>query len=508
MSRRTVTRPEVRVGGTWLSTITPRGWGELEHQTRTNGAWQASWSIPIVGNWRHPALVYGARVEVYLGPVCVWSGTLDEPDWDAGTFIATGASRDAENALALDGSGASSTVPNTVIDAAIARGVLPWTRVGNFGTTAVGDSNGGLVTISSVLDAWAQENNSRWYVNEQRQLIISPVTETVPDWLIVPGSGVLGSASDDRADQIAVRYISTTTGLRATAFYPATTPAGGIEAPVDVTDRGAITPATAATIAQAEWEKLKGRSGWTNGLTLIRGQITTKGGTDADLAFVKAGQTMRLLGVPDPRGVAHNLDVVIGDTAYDWTDDQVQLNPVGLAARDDESALEYVGSLAATALQKATSGSSSSTRPVGEVTQWYGAKASIPAGWLPMDGSTFSDTTYPALADFLGSTTLPDMTDRFPVGAGTKAPGATGGAASHAHALSGDGYALVAFGGGQTTLGLNGIAVPSWAETQRFNLGAAATAGSRSVGAPLRGATDNANSLPPWRALWFIIRAA
>lgn len=379
MTRRTVSRPQVRVGGTWLTSIAPRGWGELEHSTRTNGAWEASWSIPIVGNWRHPALVRGARVEIYLGPIVVWSGTLEEPDWDAGTFVATGASRDSENALALDGSGNSSTAPNTVIDAAIARGVLPWTRVGDFGTAAVGDSNGGLVTITSVLDAWAQENNSRWYVNEQRQLVISPVTEATFDWLIVPGSGVMGSASDDRADRIAVRYISTTTGMRATAFYPASTPAGGVESPMDVTDRGGITPAVAATIAQAEWEKLQGRSGWTNGLTLTRGQVTTKGGTDADLAFIKAGQTMRLLGVPDARGLSQNTDVVIGDTSYDWTDDQVQLNPVGLAARDDESSLEYVGNLAATALVKSTAGGTPEQRgrePVAALAA--GASANIP----------------------------------------------------------------------------------------------------------------------------------
>lgn len=83
MSRRTATRPEVRVGGFWLSSIAPQGWGQLEHSTRTNGSWQASWTIPIVRTWRHPALVYGAKVEVFLGPICIWSGTLEEPNWDS-----------------------------------------------------------------------------------------------------------------------------------------------------------------------------------------------------------------------------------------------------------------------------------------------------------------------------------------------------------------------------------------------------------------------------------------
>ena len=360
MSRRTHTRPEVRItagGVTYpLSSIVPkdRGWGELEHSTRTNGGWEVSWSIPIVRNWRHPALVRGARVDLMLGPLGIVPATLDEPDWDAGSFVAIGACREAETAMALDGSGNSSTVPNTVIDAAISRGVLSWTRVGDFGTTAVGDANGGVVTVKSVLDAWADKNNSRWFVNAQRQLVILPVDETVAKWLIVPGSGVLGSAAEERVDRVFARYIDSTTGQRATATYPAATPAGGVERGLDLTDRGAMSSATAQGIAQAKWTELQGRSGWTNGLTLAAGQATTVGGGTADLALMQAGETVAMLGVPDARGVAMNTNVVLGETAYKWEDDKVQLNPVGLAARDNEGALEQIGNLAVDALNKAS----------------------------------------------------------------------------------------------------------------------------------------------------------
>lgn len=367
MSRRTATRPEVRVGGFWLSSIVPQGWGELKHSTRTNGGWQASWAIPNTKTWRHPALVYGARVEICLGPVVIWSGTLEEPDWDAGEFIALGACRDGETAMALDGSGNSSTVPNTVIDAAITRGVLSWTRVGDFGTTAVGDSTAGLVTIQSVLDAWAQKNGSRWVVNEQRQLIISPVSESTPKWFIVPGSGVLGSASEERADRVFVRYIDSTTGARATASYPASTPAGGIEKPKDLTDRGAMSSTQALAEATAIWNELAGRNGFTNGWTLTNGQITTVGGGTADGALVKAGDTVAALGLPDARGIAHNTLVVLGDTDYDWEDDELQANPTGIAARDTESVLEQVGNLAVDAMA-AASGSNGGARATGRDT--------------------------------------------------------------------------------------------------------------------------------------------
>ena len=354
MSRHTVTRPEIRVGGFWLSTIAPQGWGQLRHATRKNGAWQVSWTIPNARTWRHPALVYGAEVDLMLGPICLAAATLEEPDWDAGEFVALGACRGGETAVSITGAGATTTKPNTAIDAAIARGVVSWTRVGNFGTTAVGDidSSGGLVTLQSVLDAWAQENDSNWAVDNQRNIVIAPTDETAIDWLIVPGSGVLGSAAEERVDRIFVRYVDSTTQRRATISYPASTPAGGVEKPVDITDRGPMTSTKATSIATGMWSDLQGRSGWTNGLTLKRGQVTTLGGVEADLALIKGGDTVRLLGVPDQRGVALHTDVVIGDTEYDWEEDEVQVNPEGLAPRDVESVLEQVGNLAVDALAR------------------------------------------------------------------------------------------------------------------------------------------------------------
>lgn len=372
MTRRTATRPEVRltVNGAafWLSSIVPRegGWGGLKHSTRTNGSWQVSWTIPTVRDWRHPALVYGALVDLFLGPICIWAGSLDEPNWDSGEFVALGACRDAETNPGLTPTGDASTVPNVVVDTAITDGGLPgWTRVGSLGTTPVGqpDEVGGLVSIASILDAAAQEASAgtRWVVNERRQVSMSPVDESKPTWYVTPGSGVLGSAAEERADRVYVRYIDATTGRRATAFYPPTGTAR-VKKPADITDRGPKSPAQAVAIAQDEWSKLQGRSGWTNGLTLGAGQITTPGGVEVDLALVKAGDTLRLLGVPDARGLAQNTDVVLAETDYDWTEDQLQANPVGIAARDETSVLEQVGNLAVDASSRA-GGSASGITP-------------------------------------------------------------------------------------------------------------------------------------------------
>lgn len=62
---------------------------------------------------------------------------------------------------------------------------------------------------------------------------------------------------------------------------------------------------------------------------------------------------------------------------------------------------------------------------------WTAASAA-PAGWLIADGSDFDGDRYAALAAALGSTTLPDLRNAFPIGAGdTYALLSAGGAATH-----------------------------------------------------------------------------
>lgn len=80
------------------------------------------------------------------------------------------------------------------------------------------------------------------------------------------------------------------------------------------------------------------------------------------------------------------------------------------------------------ALAKATDDTIYATQmPVGTIIAFAGA-GTPPAGWLKCDGTTFSGATYPALQTLLGSTTTPNLSDRFLVGAsGTKAVRTTGG---------------------------------------------------------------------------------
>lgn len=162
-------------------------------------------------------------------------------------------------------------------------------------------------------------------------------------------------------------------------------------------------------------------------------------------------------------------------------------------------------------------------RPIGEVTMFFGAKTAIPAGWLAMDGTTFSAATYPKLAAHLGSTTLPNMTDRAAVGAGNKALGTVGGSPTATLATTN----LPSHNHG----GVTGVDSPDHVHAESFAMryvspsgNAGYTAGTQMIGnqaASTGGAsarhthtiTAEGSGTPfatqsPWLALWHIIRAA
>lgn len=344
------TQPEIFVDGWPMSSIAP--WSELHTKTRLTGDWEITWTVlrpPNKQVLRHPAFFYGAAVEVRYGPVVAAVGSLTEPNWESGEMVALGAPREAEGALSLTAGGTMTTKPNTAVDQAIARGALNWVRIDDFGSTAIGqaDGAGDLNTVAKLLDARAEDadNASGWRVDRHRGLRIVSNDETAtPSWFITPGAGELGASDDERVDRVYVRFAdSGAGGALDTASYPATTPLGGIERGADITGRGSITAAKAGKIAQGLWRKMQGRSGFTNGFTVDRTQVTSRGGIAAGLWLIAAGQVARQLGAPDPRGLSHHVDFVIGDTDLDWTANEIQINPDGMAARTWEAVLEADG---------------------------------------------------------------------------------------------------------------------------------------------------------------------
>lgn len=352
MMRTTATRPELRVGGQRLSAIVPH-WDSLEHSSRPNGDWLLTFRIAAPAHWRHPALVKKSLAELMYGAEPLFAGSVSEPNWDTGEIAVFGASREADDALALDSTGNASTKPNEVIDAAIARGALSWTRVGDFGNTALGEPGGALVKLRSILDAWAERNGKVWHVTPRRELIILSPSESSPRWLVTPGSGVLGTAGDQQVDVVAVRYINAATGRRDTARYPGSSPVRPNEQPKDLTKQGAISTSAATATAQSIWNELQGRPGWVNRLELHYGQLRGMGGARADCSSARSPDTFVLRDVADVRGLSQNTSIISDEVSYNWDDDALTVGPRGLAPRDPEAALQHVGDLAVDAMAAA-----------------------------------------------------------------------------------------------------------------------------------------------------------
>lgn len=156
------------------------------------------------------------------------------------------------------------------------------------------------------------------------------------------------------------------------------------------------------------------------------------------------------------------------------------------------------------------------------------ARAAATQGWLMCDGAAISRTSYSALFAAIGTTygvgdgsttfNLPNLKGRTIVGVDAAQTefdvfGETGGSkvSSHSHVLSDNGHAQIAPAspGGTDAVTARRISVASYTANYRYTGGATSnTANSSSVGTPLGGTTDSADSstLQPYIALNYLIK--
>lgn len=158
--------------------------------------------------------------------------------------------------------------------------------------------------------------------------------------------------------------------------------------------------------------------------------------------------------------------------------------------------------------------------------------AAPPQGWLLLNGQTITAASWPALASYLTangmSLTLPDYTDRFPVGAGgLYSTGSTGGSAdaaaiahdhtgpSHTHAGFDHNHATGLHGTGSESAGFGLTASASFSDRVRVNGsgdttgtdGAAYTTGAGGTGVTSSsGGSGTGANMPPYRGLFWMIR--
>lgn len=352
----------------WLAEIGEYGaWGDLAYTTRWGsgacGMYEATWTMPLPADFDHPALVRGALVELMDGPWRVGSSLiLASPERGGGyddpwSLTATGVGSEVEgdnSYYALDGTGLTTAVPSVAVDGAIGRG-LPWLgRDASVPTVQVGATadTDALNTVGSLLTAAADSASKRWGVGRDNRAYFWS-DPTTPTWHVIPGVAALGTTDDDYASTVLVRFLSSDSGILATASAtdtPAGARYGHREYPADVTSLGAIPNASAQAFANGILANSKGRLQWTDGLTVSSNELLSSGGVPADLTLVEAGQMIRIHGVFDDLLETSGqtwLDLVIGETKYADGANTIDISPLGLAARDLAAVVESVTGMAA-----------------------------------------------------------------------------------------------------------------------------------------------------------------
>lgn len=327
----------IKLGSTWLSTIGAYGPPTVSHKW-PGGSDTASWEMDA-DLW-HPYLRGSVPVTVYDGGFPIWTGTLNEPNRD-GTYEAVGLADQATGVPCLSPGGSFTTVPDTAIDGAIARGEVTWaSRTGSISAAAWAPAAAGdAMDLKQLLDGFCAENGIRWQINPLGQIEVK-TDPTAVMWQVphaVAGRGLTPS-EDEFYTHLVGYYLASSTayGVETVGSAEAAAAFRRRTGTVDLTKLGVITSARAISILTGMFLNAGARMGWAEGLTLSRGQIVTAGGRPAALEQVQAGQLVRLAGVLDtsrPSRVSTYVDVVIGSSRYVDGEDSISLTPLGYAPR-------------------------------------------------------------------------------------------------------------------------------------------------------------------------------
>jgi hypothetical protein len=340
---------ELRVGGERLASRGAHGDLSLSWSW-PGGCAEASWRMAAKFGSRVPTLVRGALVEVLWGGWPIWTGTLQEPDWN-GTEVqvtAAGLVRLGERYMAFDGATNTTDVASTAIDQAISRG-LQWIRHSSVPTTALATGTTDAVnSVSALNNAHAEKDGQRWGVDAFRNCYFA-ADPTTPFLYIRPGSGDLGISDDSYASHVVLRHVTTSGGYRS-AIHPAGFAVtdyelkyGHSEFVREVVDRGPMADADADALAEAVYTRTLARPGWTNGLLLAHGEVLNEGGQAIHPLRVAAegyGKLVQLRGVMDEVALTSHTNFVAGATSWSESNPTtVSVDPVGLVSRTQEDVL-------------------------------------------------------------------------------------------------------------------------------------------------------------------------
>lgn len=330
---------EIRVNDVPLSLI--GGWGRPVVKYRwPGGCWELRWEMTLRRQERPPALQRGAIVRAYAGSAPVWYGRLAAPDWREGVFVAEGAARDLEAAIALQIPGLTLD-PGVALYYAAARGTANIGGLENF--TPVTDAEPSQYnSIAALLDAWCDERSLRWAVNEIPLIYTNP-DPTTPTWHILPGLEGPTATVESQVTHLYATYRNSVTYAKAFVNTGTTGASPRIERAIDLTPRGRMTEAKARSIIEGILAKAGSLARLSSAIEVTQGQVVDRLGQEVGLARLRAGRMVRQHGVRDPRTGTTWADVVVGESEWRVEEKVVALSPVEAVLPDFSSVVEQAG---------------------------------------------------------------------------------------------------------------------------------------------------------------------
>lgn len=330
-----------RVDGRWGHEIGHHS--AITYETVADGGMgDASWTVHLEPDSFPRGLRERAFAEAFAHGERVWHGRIQEIDRETGGVRGRGTWADGETIPAIDGTGASTRSIATAI--ATAR-VLGWkVNPSNLTGTVDGDPSE-PVSVVKLLTWWGEQEGKRVGV-DARGNIYARADPVEPRWVIT-SNDVQFSATDLGApNALAGRYINTSGVLSTTRVYGDGYAPPVVMETIDLTERGMLTEAKAASILSAMLRLTDAPVRWTNSLTLHRSQIQNRHGVSpSTFNRLTAGHRARImsLSAAQQRQIgAPYLDVTLGSVVPTGGSDFVELAPVGVTPQSLEEAMEAV----------------------------------------------------------------------------------------------------------------------------------------------------------------------
>lgn len=336
-------------GGTLLHGLVP--FGDLSFATSLQrctdnggggGMLEISWSMVLPSLTPLPSQIrQGSLVELYVGSLLLGMGVIAEtPRGSAVT--ADGLFRLSEHFRAVDAGFLPTTNVRTAVQQAIGRG-LRWRDPGNLPNVSLSSLSEDAVqfnSISALLNAYCRHNGLWWWIDAQGFLRIAAAPESGRRWALSPMVPAPETADEEFVSRWFVRRVdgvNTDGQPNAWAGNTAVDASAAMvrEDSMDLEQMGYMDSTAGTAAARALLDANKARSGYTEGVSVARGEVTSLGQVAPELWMVGAGDSIRQTNWVTAAGGAafgQSAEWVAGGTRWKQGE-PLQITPLGLVPR-------------------------------------------------------------------------------------------------------------------------------------------------------------------------------